>query len=72
LFIVVTAVFTNGVKLGPDDLVGKALLLRPIADALEGVSGGRDNRDLRAATRVMRLRYRRARDGRWIFAKKGI
>ncbi|KAG9247581.1 hypothetical protein BJ878DRAFT_414632 [Calycina marina] len=40
LFIVIVAFWTNHVCLGPDTYLKMALLLRPIADALDEVSGG--------------------------------
>ncbi|KAH8594754.1 hypothetical protein B0O99DRAFT_687532 [Bisporella sp. PMI_857] len=51
VFIIIVAVLSNRVKVGPDTYLAMALLLRPIADALEGVSGGKENKAYREAKR---------------------
>ena len=66
LFCVVVAVLSNRVMVGPDSHLDMALLLRPIADALEGVSNGKNNSAFRDAKRDTMVRYEKARNGRWI------
>ncbi|KAF7929403.1 uncharacterized protein EAE98_005321 [Botrytis deweyae] len=64
----VVAVWSNSVQVGDDAYIGMSLLLRPIADALFGVSGGVDNRAFREAKKRVLVRYERGVDGRWGFA----
>jgi len=66
MFCVVAAVLANRVMVGPDSHLAMALLLRPIADALEGVSNGKVNSAFRDAKRNTMVRYEKARNGRWI------
>lgn len=67
IFIVVVAVLTNRVMVGPDGHLSMSLLLRPIADALNGVSGGKENRAFRDAKRNTTVVYERGRNGqRWV------
>ncbi|KAH7327516.1 hypothetical protein BKA65DRAFT_68441 [Rhexocercosporidium sp. MPI-PUGE-AT-0058] len=66
LFIVVVAVLTNRVMVGPDGHLSMSLLLRPIADALNGVSGGKENKAFRDAKRNTTVVYEKGRSGsRW-------
>ena len=69
VFIVIVAVLSNRVKVGPDTYLSMALLLRPIADALEGVSGGntsKKNKALNRAKKTTTVRYEKdGRNGRW-------
>ena len=69
LFIIIVAVLSNRVKVGPDTYLSMALLLRPIADALEGVSGGNTSKKNKALNRAMKtttVRYEKdGRNGRW-------
>lgn len=71
LFCVVAAVLVNRVMVGPDSHLAMALLLRPIADALEGVSNGKVNSAFRDAKRDTMVRYEKARNGRWILNMRG-
>ncbi len=66
VFCVIVAVLSNRVMVGPDGHLSMSLLLRPIADALDGVSGGRENKAFRDAKRQTQVRYEKARNGRWI------
>ncbi len=68
LFIVVVAVLTNRVMVGPDGHLSMSLLLRPIADALNGVSGGKENKAFRDAKRNTTVVYEKPRSGggRWV------
>ena len=68
LFIVIAAVLANRVMVGPDSYLGMALLLKPIADALEGVSNGIENSAFRDAKRNTTVKYEKARNGRWILS----
>lgn len=70
LFCVVVAILSNRVMVGPDSHLDMALLLRPIADALEGVSNGKHNSAFRDAKRDTMVRYEKARNGRWILNMK--
>jgi len=70
IFCVVVAVLSNRVMVGPDSHLEMALLLRPIADALEGVSNGKHNSAFRDAKRDTMVRYEKARNGRWILNMK--
>jgi len=69
VFIIIVAVLSNRVKVGPDTYLSMALLLRPIADALEGVSGGnssKSNRALNRAKKSTTVKYEKdMRNGRW-------
>ena len=66
LFCVIVAVLSNQVMVGPDAHLSMSLLLRPIADALEVVSGGRKNRAYKDAKKQTQVRYEKAMNGRWI------
>ncbi|TVY84111.1 hypothetical protein LSUE1_G002086 [Lachnellula suecica] len=68
LFASIAAVLANRVMVGPAGHLGMSLLLRPIADALEGVSGGRINSAYKDATKNTFTRYEKARNGRWVLA----
>lgn len=67
MFIVVVAVLTNRVMVGPDGHLSMSLLLRPIADALNGVSGGKENKAFRDAKRNTTVLYEKPGrgGGRW-------
>ena len=67
IFIVVVAVLTNRVMVGPDGHLSMSLLLRPIADALNGVSGGKENKAFRDAKRNTTVLYEKPVQGggRW-------
>ena len=67
IFIVVVAVLTNRVMVGPDGHLSMSLLLRPIADALNGVSGGKENKAFRDAKRNTTVLYEKPvrGGGRW-------
>lgn len=66
LFCIIVAVLANRVMVGPDGHLGMALLLKPIADKLEGVSNGVVNKAYRGAKKNTMVRYEKARNGRWI------
>jgi hypothetical protein len=68
LFVVVVGVLANRVKVGPEGHLSMSLLLRPIADALEGVSGGRENKAYQNAKKSYSVRYEKSRNGRWVLA----
>lgn len=68
LFCVVVAVLANRVKVGPEGHLSMSLLLRPIADALEGVSDGRENKAYEKAKRDYTVRYEKSRNGRWVLS----
>jgi hypothetical protein len=65
-FAVIVAILANRVMVGPDSHLKMSLLLRPIADSLEGVSSGKVNTAYRAAKKQTLVRYEKARNGRWI------
>ncbi len=66
LLCVIVAVLSNRVMVGPDGHLSMGLLLRPIAEVLDAVSGGRENKPFRDAKRQTEVRYEKARNGRWI------
>jgi hypothetical protein len=68
LFCTIVAMLANRVMVGPDGHLSMSLLLRPIADALEGVSGGRKNHAYKDATKNTTARYEKARNGRWVLS----
>lgn len=68
LFVVITAILSNRVKVGPDTHLNMSLLLRPIADALHGIGAGRKNTALRDAKRSTNVRYEKTPNGRWVFS----
>ncbi|CZR66427.1 uncharacterized protein PAC_16328 [Phialocephala subalpina] len=57
IFIIIVAIYTNSVMVGPDGHLSMAMLLRPIADALYGVSGGEENKAFRDAKRETMVTY---------------
>jgi len=65
LFCVVVAVLSNRVMVGPDGHLSMSLLLKPVADALEGVSAGIENKVFRDAKRKTTVKYEKASNGRW-------
>jgi hypothetical protein len=66
LFLTIVAVLANRVMVGPDSPLMLGLLLRTIADKLEGVSGGRKNHAFDNAMKDTTARYEKARNGRWV------
>jgi hypothetical protein len=68
LFCIAVAVLANKVKVGPEGHLSMSLLMRPIADALEGVSGGRENKAYENAKKTYHVRYEKSRNGRWVLA----
>jgi hypothetical protein len=66
LFCIVVAVLANRVVVGPDGHLSMSLLLKPIADALEGVSGGKENKAFRDAKRFTKVKYEKGINGKWI------
>lgn len=66
LFCIVVAILANRVMVGPDGHLSMSLLLKPIADALEGVSAGVENKAFRDAKRNTTVRYEKSRNGRWV------
>ncbi|APA07111.1 hypothetical protein sscle_02g018810 [Sclerotinia sclerotiorum 1980 UF-70] len=64
----IVAVWSNRVVVQDNAYIGMSLLLRPIADALYGVSEGKNNKAFREAKRNVMVRYERGVDGRWGFA----
>lgn len=71
LFVVVVAVWANTVKVGPDGHLAMSLLLRPIADSLEGVSGGLENKAYKRAKEEYSVKYEQSRTGRWVLSMAG-
>ena len=67
-FIIVVAVLSNRVKVGPDSHLSMSLMLRPIAESLEGVSGGRENKAYKNAKKSYHARYEKSRTGRWVLS----
>jgi hypothetical protein len=64
-FLMVVAYLANRVKVGPEEALSMALLLRPIADALDGVSGGVENKALKDAKKNTMARYEKGPNGKW-------
>lgn len=64
-FLIAVAVLANKVMVGPEGALSMALLLRPIADALDGISGGKENKAFRDAKRKTMVRYEKGRNGKW-------
>ena len=64
-FLLLVAYLANRVKVGPDEALSMALLLRPIADALDGVSGGEENKALEKAKKETKVRYEKGPNGKW-------
>jgi hypothetical protein len=67
-FCIVVAVLANRVMVGPDGHLAMSLLLRPIADKLEGVNGGKENAAFRSAIKHTEVKYEKSRTGRWILS----
>jgi len=65
LFLVIVSVLANRVMVGPDGHLSMSMMLRPIADALEGVSGGKENAAFRNAKRNTMVKYEKTRSGKW-------
>jgi len=68
LFLTIVAVLANRVMVGPDSPLMLGLLLRTIADKLEGVSAGRKNHAYDNAMKTTTARYEKAQNGRWVLA----
>ncbi|KAH6662299.1 hypothetical protein B0J14DRAFT_307999 [Halenospora varia] len=69
LFCIVVAILANRVKVGPSSHLDMALLLRPIADALEGVSNGKtDSQVYKDAKKTTSAIYEKGTNGRWNLA----
>lgn len=67
LFMIIVAVLANTVAVGPDGHLSMSLLLKPIADALNGVSGGEENTAFRNAKRKTNVQYEKQHGtGKWI------
>lgn len=64
-FLLLVAYLANRVKVGPEGALSMALLLRPIADALDGVSGGKENQALKDAKKNTMIRYEKGPNGKW-------
>ncbi|KAE9367273.1 hypothetical protein N431DRAFT_350702 [Stipitochalara longipes BDJ] len=64
-FLLLVAYLANRVKVGPEEALSMALLLRPIADALDGVSGGKENQALKDAKKNTMVRYEKGPNGKW-------
>jgi hypothetical protein len=64
-FLIAVAVLANKVMVGPEGALSMALLLRPIADALDGISGGKENKAFRDAKRKTMVRYEKSGNGKW-------
>jgi hypothetical protein len=64
-FLCLVAYLANRVMVGPEGALSLALLLRPIADALDGVSGGKENQALKDAKKNTMVRYEKGRNGKW-------
>lgn len=62
----IVAVWANRVVVQENAYLGMSLLLRPIADALYGVSQGKDNKAFRDEKRRVMVRYEKGVDG-WGF-----
>ena len=72
LFVVIVAVLSNRVKVGPDTYLSMALLLRPIADALDGISGAKNKKAYARAKKSTTVKYEKdGRNGRWILKMLG-
>lgn len=65
VFLILVAFLANRVMVGPEEVLSMALLLRPIADALDGVSGGKENKAFRDAKRNTMVKYEKAPNGKW-------
>jgi hypothetical protein len=65
LLCVVVAVMANRVMVQNGRQVEMSMLLRPVADRLQSVSGGKNNRALRRAKEEVCVKYERCVDGRW-------
>ncbi|KAH8650629.1 hypothetical protein BGZ60DRAFT_498422 [Tricladium varicosporioides] len=66
LFCIIVAILANRVKVGPSSHLDMALLLRPIADALEGVSDGKtDSQVYKDAKKTTTAIYKKGTNGRW-------
>lgn len=66
LFCIIVAAVANSVRVRPDEYLSMSLLLRSIAEILEGVSGGREDRKYDEMERGTRVKYEEDRRGRWI------
>jgi hypothetical protein len=64
-FLCLVAYLANSVMVGPEGALSLALLLRPIADALDGVSGGKENQAFKDAKKNTMVRYEKGRNGKW-------
>jgi hypothetical protein len=65
VFLWLVAYLANRVMVGPEGALSLALLLRPIADALDGVSNGKKNQAFKDAMKNTMVRYEKGRNGKW-------
>lgn len=65
VFVTIVAIFSNRVMVGPDSHLSMSMLLRPIADALFGVSGGKENQVFKNAKKRTMVRYEKGTGERW-------
>ena len=65
VFLWLVAYLANRVMVGPEGALSLALLLRPIADALDGVSNGEKNQAFKDAMKNTMVRYEKGRNGKW-------
>jgi len=65
LLAVICSILSNRVELGPDGHVGMSMLLKPVAETLQGVSGGEKNQAYKLAKRHTQVRYEPGPDGKW-------
>ncbi|KAG9230054.1 hypothetical protein BJ875DRAFT_168895 [Amylocarpus encephaloides] len=67
LFLLIVAVLANKAKIGPDSHLEMSLLLRPIAESLEGLrSNGKDTKAYQLAVESTKARYEKQENERWV------
>ncbi|KAL3428320.1 hypothetical protein PVAG01_01829 [Phlyctema vagabunda] len=65
IFVIIVSIVVNNVQLGPDDHLSMAMLLRNIADALYGVSGGEENKVFQNAKKNTLVVYEKTQSDKW-------
>lgn len=70
ILLIAVAVLANRVVIGPAGALSTAMLLRPIADHLDSVSGGKETKAFRDAKMHTMVKYEKGRNGRWTLTSK--
>jgi hypothetical protein len=65
-FCIIVAFISNRVTVGPDQHVPLSVLLRPVAEHLQHVSGGKKTPEFHHAKKHTKVIYEKAQGGKWV------